>query len=264
MPCRSRWSAVTFVYTATVVPRDSVGSCSSDSSMTTRWRAVSSGSRSTSGVPLLPPSTTGWAGSPARIAAIRAEVVVLPFVPVTPTVGAGQSRRNRSASETSTGTSRCRWPARPRAAEGPPQARLGCREVGRDRRRCHHEGRIGPGAPPGRRPAHHEAYRPALEGGDRGAELVRRAPVVDRHDGPGIRQEPRGRDAASGQPQDRYRPAGRPPSQDVGHRQRVRVEHSPGRRPSIVTLVTATGRWKRGRRRPREARPGCRRSRSEA
>ncbi len=32
------------------------------------------------------------------------EVVVLPFVPVTPTVGAGQSRRNRSASDTSAGT----------------------------------------------------------------------------------------------------------------------------------------------------------------
>ena len=47
---------------------------------------------------MLPPSTTGWIGSAARIAAISDDVVVLPFVPVTPIVGAGQSRRNRSAS----------------------------------------------------------------------------------------------------------------------------------------------------------------------
>ena len=34
------------------------------------------------------------------------DVVVLPLVPVTPIVGAGDSRRNRSASETSAGTVR--------------------------------------------------------------------------------------------------------------------------------------------------------------
>ena len=52
---------------------------------------------------MLPPRTTGCAGSAARIAAVSDEVVVLPFVPVTPIVGAGHRRRNRSASETSAG-----------------------------------------------------------------------------------------------------------------------------------------------------------------
>src|SRR3989442_8394441 len=52
---------------------------------------------------MLPPSATGCAGSAARTAAMSDEVVVLPFVPVTPIVGAGQRRRNRSASDTSTG-----------------------------------------------------------------------------------------------------------------------------------------------------------------
>ena len=53
---------------------------------------------------MLPPSTTGCAGSAASSAAVSDDVVVLPFVPVTPMVGAGQRRRNRSASETSAGT----------------------------------------------------------------------------------------------------------------------------------------------------------------
>ena len=85
--------------------------------MTTRCSGVSSGSRSTSGMPMLPPRTTGWAGSAASSAAISDDVVVLPFVPVTPIVGAGQSRRNRSGSETRAG------------ASGSPAAR------GRDERR---------------------------------------------------------------------------------------------------------------------------------
>ena len=59
---------------------------------------VSSGSRSTIGTPMLPPSTTGCAGSAARSAAVSDDVVVLPFVPVTPIVGAGHRRRNRSGS----------------------------------------------------------------------------------------------------------------------------------------------------------------------
>ena len=57
--------------------------------MTTRWPGVSSGSRSISGMPMLPPRTAGCAGSAARIACASADVVVLPFVPVTPIVGAG-------------------------------------------------------------------------------------------------------------------------------------------------------------------------------
>ena len=38
------------------------------------------------------------------MAAVSEDVVVLPFVPVTPIVGAGHSRRKRSASDTSAGT----------------------------------------------------------------------------------------------------------------------------------------------------------------
>ena len=59
-----------------------------------------------SGWPMLPPRMTGWAASAARIAAVSDEVVVLPFVPVTPTVGTGHRRRKRSASDTSAGTVR--------------------------------------------------------------------------------------------------------------------------------------------------------------
>ncbi len=94
---------MTFVYAATVVPRDSVGSCSSESSSTTRWRGVSSGSRSTNGTPMFPPSTAGCSGSVARRAWVSADVVVLPLVPVIPTVAAGHRRRNRSTSETIAG-----------------------------------------------------------------------------------------------------------------------------------------------------------------
>ncbi len=55
-----------------------------------------------SGRPMLPPSMTG-SGPAASTAATRELVVVLPFVPVTPIVDAGQSRRKRSTSLT-TGT----------------------------------------------------------------------------------------------------------------------------------------------------------------
>ena len=58
-----------------------------------------------SGIPMLPPSMAGWVGSAARIVAVRADVVVLPFVPVTPMVGATHRRRNRSGSEMSAGAS---------------------------------------------------------------------------------------------------------------------------------------------------------------
>src|SRR5439155_20428643 len=52
---------------------------------------------------MFPPRTTGWPGSASRTAAISDDVVVLPFVPVTPIVVDGQRRRNRSASETIAG-----------------------------------------------------------------------------------------------------------------------------------------------------------------
>ncbi len=56
-----------------------------------------------SGVPMFPPRTAGWSGFAARIACASDDVVVLPFVPVTPIVGAGHRRRNRSDSLTSAG-----------------------------------------------------------------------------------------------------------------------------------------------------------------
>ncbi len=115
---------MTFVYAATVVPRVIAGSCSSESSRTTRASGPRPSARSTSGDPMFPPSVTGWTGSAARIAAASDEVVVFPFVPVTPTVGARQSRRKRSGSLTSGASppataasgSRCAASARRRSA----------------------------------------------------------------------------------------------------------------------------------------------------
>ena len=52
---------------------------------------------------MFPPRIAGCSGSAARIACASELVVVLPFVPVTPIVGAGHSRRNRSDSDTSAG-----------------------------------------------------------------------------------------------------------------------------------------------------------------
>ena len=82
---------------------------------------------------MLPPRIDRVAGiGGEERAAISDEVVVLPFVPVTPIVGAGHRRRNRSVSETSAGAAgspaaRAATSACERAAE----ARLGRREVGR-------------------------------------------------------------------------------------------------------------------------------------
>ena len=91
------------MYAATVVPRESVGSWSSDSSKTTRSVGPRSSRRSTIGTPMFPPRIASWAGSAARIAWVRADVVVLPFVPVMPTVADGHSRRNRSGSQMTAG-----------------------------------------------------------------------------------------------------------------------------------------------------------------
>ena len=77
---------------------------------------------------MLPPSRTGAAPAP-RTAAQRALVVVLPFVPVTPTVGHGHSRRKRSIS-LSTGVAARGF----HGAEGGAQPRLGRVEPAADRR----------------------------------------------------------------------------------------------------------------------------------
>ena len=117
---------------------------------------------------MLPPSTTGWTGSAARMAAVSEAVVVLPFVPVTPIVGAdaqaqeqvglgdeGRARRVAAGSRGDEGL------------QGRPQARLGRRVVRVDRRRRRHERGARPG---GRRVdvrAEGQRDAPALERGDR-------------------------------------------------------------------------------------------------
>ena len=157
--------------------------------MTTRWSGVSAGRSSTSGRPMLPPSSTGWAGSAARRAAMSDDVVVLPFVPVTPIVGAGQRRRKRSASDTSAGAvGSPAGRAVDEAAEGRPEARLGRREVGVDRRRRRHErGPVEGGRRVDVRPERGDAPSPprAPDRAPRGrAELVGRPAVVDGHPAP--------------------------------------------------------------------------------
>ena len=70
---------------------------------------------------MFPPRTAGWRGSAARIAWASAEVVVLPLVPVTPIVGAGHRRRNRSGSLTRAGAVRVAGgPRRDQRLEGAP------------------------------------------------------------------------------------------------------------------------------------------------
>ena len=185
---------------------------------------VSSGSRSTSGIPMLPPRTTGWAGSAARIAAVSDDVVVLPFVPVTPIVGAGQSRRKRSGLGHER-PGRSASPAAPRVDERPErraEARLGRRVVGVDRRRRRHE--RGPG--PGRRRvdvrAQQQADRPSLERRDR-ARPARR---------PAGRRRPSPRAPASARKRARAIPLRASPRTVTG-----RSRSAPARTPSSVRRV---------------------------
>src|SRR6059036_3514406 len=71
---------------------------SSGVSESTRWRGAP--------VPMFPPTTTRRRPSEST-RSISVVVVVFPFVPVTPTMGAGQ-RRKKSAISVITGTLRCR------------------------------------------------------------------------------------------------------------------------------------------------------------
>ena len=179
---------------------------------------------------MFPPSTAGCAGSAARMAAASDAVVVLPFVPVTPTVGAGHSRRNRSGSETSAGA--LGSPAGSRVDEGPqrrPEAGLGRRVVRVDRRRRGHE----VGRRPGRRRldvrTQCEAHRAPLERRDRRSELARRSPVVDRDPGAGIGEEPRERDPAPGEPQHGHRTVAQDAGADALERERVGIDRAGSR-----------------------------------
>ena len=177
--------------------------------MTTRCSGVSSGSRSTSGMPMFPPRTAGWTGSAARIAAISDDVVVLPFVPVTPIVGAGHRRRNRSGSETSAGRVRIAAGARrDQRLERGPQPRLGRRVVGVDRRRGRRRAPRRPRPRPGPRRARASSStsRPSSCAIARSSSAAGRA-VVDRDPGARVGEEPRQRDAAPGEAEHRHRPA---------------------------------------------------------
>ncbi len=132
--------------------------------------------------PMFPPRTAGWLGSAARSAAASAEVVVLPFVPVTPIVGAGHRRRNEVRLGHERRRGRIAGGARgDESGQGRPQARLGRRVVGVDRRRGRHERRAAPRPSPDRRPgpARSRTGRPS-SAAIAVAELGRRPAVVDR------------------------------------------------------------------------------------
>ena len=95
---------MTFVNTPTSTAEWSDGSCSSDSSITTRVSSGRVAARPMSGFPLFPPSSTGCDGSRAKIVAIKLLVVLFPLVPVTPTRQRLPSRRSaHSGSLISTG-----------------------------------------------------------------------------------------------------------------------------------------------------------------
>jgi hypothetical protein len=194
--------------------------------------------------------------SAARRAAVSDDVVVLPLVPVTPIVGAGQRRRNRSASETSAGTVRSP-PARASTSDRRRRAaRLGRREVGRDRGR----GRDQVGGPP----RSSAGPRPARA---RGSPAARRAPrspprapppaaVVDRHPGARHRTGSRARASRSG-PGRGPSPAGRArPPPDRVEVQAVEVDRSARHRHHCSCPAT------RGTASRRAARRGSRRSRT--
>ena len=126
----------------------------------------------------------------ARTAAVSDDVVVLPFVPVTPMVGAGQSRRKRSGSETSAGDgSSPAARAVDERLERRAEARLGRREVRVDRRRRRHER----GAVPGRGRIDVRARRAIGPRGPRAGRSRRPAPppAGRRRRSPG-RRRPRG------------------------------------------------------------------------
>ena len=210
---------------------------------------------------MLPPRTTGWRGSAARTAAVSEDVVVLPLVPVTPIVGAGHSRRNRSTSRPARGGRRRRRRARRRGPQRRTEPRLGRRVVGVDRRRASSPARHRPSADAGSTSGPSaQASRPPAECRDRVAQLVGRPPVVDRHPGARVGEEARQRDAARANPRTvtgapRSAPIAMPPS-------RRRRDRSCG----AVVIAASRARARRGeeQRHAEQRRRGCRRSRSGA
>ena len=212
-----------------------------------------------SGRPMLPPRMTGWTGSAARIAAVSDEVVVLPFVPVTPTVGTG----TQAQEQVRLGHERRDRPVAAGArvdqrAQRGPQPGLGGREVGRDRRRGRDQRRVRPRSSPGR----HPDRASAAPGGRRARRSPRRA------------RRPGGRRRRSRERRRRRRsvPArsrcGRGPRTVTGRSRSAPARTSASVRPSrssaagVVIVVTTVGGSRRGRGSRRAARRGSRRSRS--
>ncbi len=152
-------------------------------------------------------------------------VVVFPFVPVTPIVGAGQRRSARSGSETSAGASGS--PAATRAASASSAAWRRGSVVGK------------PGVIDGENatraaPSHEDAGSTSgpARSRDRSATQLRQPirqrggglPVVDRHDGARIDEEPGQPDPGAGQPEDRDGDARQRAGADGIGRQRVEVD----------------------------------------
>ena len=204
---------------------------------------------------MLPPRTTGCRGSGGEDrGGQRRTVVVLPFVPVTPIVGAGHRRRNRSASRDERRDAPVALDARlDERPEGGAQARLGRRVVGRDRRRGRHE--------IGRRP---RSSRGSTSGPS--ASVTGRSPsaaiasasssaqsaVVDRHPRAGVGQEARQRDPAAGQAEDRDRSVAERARADGVEREAVEVDRAVASSPASPTAGPRT----RGRASRRAARRG--------
>jgi hypothetical protein len=92
-----RWSGERFVTSAICGLRPysaSPSSCHDDSSITTGVSGPIASSCSSAEMPMFP-ATTASARHAVSIAAQRLVVVVFPFVPVTPMIGAGQWRKKR-------------------------------------------------------------------------------------------------------------------------------------------------------------------------
>ncbi len=198
----------------------------------------------------------GGQDRPSSSAAASDDVVVLPFVPVTPIVGQGHSRRTRSVSLTSagdpTGSARCasttaRRAARSRgSAVGKSGLMLG--EVAIRSAADH----VDAGSTSG--PSRSSTARPPSDSMAE-ASSPGRPSVVDGDPGAGIGEEPGQGDAASGQPQHRHRPAAEGAFADAGRRQAIEIDDTP---PHGRT----TSGSRRRRASPRACRPARRRSRS--
>ncbi len=120
LPCRSRWSGVTFRITATRQRSRSMSSSwKLESSQAIHVCGSTRPARSDSGRPTLP--ATSHSRPPAMsIAPSRWVVVVLPFVPVTPAIGFSGSIRAASSTSLQTGTPAARAAATCGTSPGTP------------------------------------------------------------------------------------------------------------------------------------------------